>query len=382
MALRKRIHPVVKQRDLHRRPMVFVLGALLTCLVVAGVSQPVWALQRPGSGAGESPAGTAAAPAPTLPAPGTPDTHAPAAVQKQAGSPPAHGEKAAAPSHGIPSGPPVGAEAHAPAPGAAAHGEAAHGAGHGPALPELSPIPGVTFVETMIQLMDHELKGRKLGWRPNDIVFGRFTDNINNFQLGVLEALRFTTLRLKDSLTRMGDADTYDPDLEAALNLLMNKATLFWFPSAESSYGDAVDHLRAFVAKLKTGQRSFYYRKDNLVSLLAAYRDLLGNVNKNLIKGDVSWFKTDDYFYYAKGVAHVYYEILRVVRVGFQSQLSSTMYALDMMDEVLHELHIAEGLDPWIILDSKLDGFLANHRANLNAPLSEVVHVLVILSQL
>jgi len=49
----------------------------------------------------------------------------------------------------------------------------------------------------------------------------------------------------------MGDADTYDPDLEAALNLFMNKATLFWFPSAEGSYGDAVDHLKNFVTKLK-----------------------------------------------------------------------------------------------------------------------------------
>ena len=45
----------------------------------------------------------------------------------------------------------------------------------------------------------------------------RLTDNINNYQLGVLEAVRFTTLRLKDSLTRLGEADTYDPDLEQAV---------------------------------------------------------------------------------------------------------------------------------------------------------------------
>jgi hypothetical protein len=251
---------------------------------------------------------------------------------------------------------------------------------HGPVLPEISPVSGVTFVETMIKLMDHELHGRFLGWRPNDIILGRFTDDVNNYQLGVLEALRFTTLRLKDSLTRMGDADAYDPDLEQALNLLMNRATLFWFPSAETSYGEATDHLRNFLGKLQKGQRSFYYRVDSLRLLLASYKDLLGNVNRNLIRSPMSWFQTDDSFYYAKGVAHVYYEILRVVRVGYKSQLASTLNALDIMDEILHELHKAERIDPWLILDSDLGSFFANHRANLNAPLSEVAHLLGVMS--
>lgn len=237
-------------------------------------------------------------------------------------------------------------------------------------------------METMINLMDHELHGRTLGWRPNDIVVGRFTDNINNYQLGVLEAIRFTTVRLKDSLTRMGDADTYDPDLEKALHLFMNRATSFYFPSAESCYQEAVDHLKAFVEKLKTGKRSFYYRKDNLVALINNYKDLLGNVNRSLIDGNVGWWNSDDYFYYAKGVAHAYYEILRVVRVGYQTQLASTLYGLDIMDEILHELRRVEEMSPWIILNGDLDGWIANHRANLNAPLSEVVHLMVVVSQL
>jgi hypothetical protein len=265
----------------------------------------------------------------------------------------------------------------------AGHGEAPHEeahVGHGPVLPEISPVPGVTFVETMIELMDRELNGRFLGWRPNDILVGQFTDNVNNYQLGVLEAMRFTTMRLKDSLTRMGDADTYDPDLELALNLFMNRATLFWFPSAETSYGEAVDHLKRFVEKLKAGQRNFYYRVDNLRLLLASYKDLLGNVNKSLIVSPVSWWKTDDYFYYAKGVSHVFYEILRVVRVGYKNQLASTMNGIELMDEILHELHRVEEMEPWLILDGDLDGFVANHRANLNAPLSEATHLLGILS--
>jgi hypothetical protein len=178
----------------------------------------------------------------------------------------------------------------------------------------------------------------------------------------------------------MGDADSYDPDLEQALNLLMNRSTLFWFPSAETAYSEALDHLRKFSLKLQRGERNFYYRKDNLQALLNAYKDLLGNINRTLIV-PTSWLQADDYFYYAKGVSHVYYEILRVVRVGFEAPLSSTLHARDIMDEVLHELHRVEEMEPWIILDGGLDGMTANHRANMNGPLSEVAHLLGTLSQ-
>jgi hypothetical protein len=373
-----------------RGVFIWVIGALVLMLGVGGTSYYSWALQKYAIAPGES-GGVAV--------PGAHEQAAPQAVSEGHGpaaqpAPAAHGEATppaatAAPGHAPPAQPPAGA-AHAPAavhePAAqhavGAGGHEAGGGAHGPALPEISPIPGVTFVETMINLMDRELHGRLLGWRPNDIIIGRFTDNINNYQLGVLEAIRFTTGRLKDSLTRMGDADTYDPDLEKALHLFMNSATSFWFPSAESCYGEAVDHLKAFVEKLKTGKRSFYYRKDNLVSLIGSYKDLLGNVNKSLVDGSIGWWNSDEYFYYAKGVSHVYYEILRVVRVGYQPQLASTLYGIDIMDTILHELSRVENMSPWLVLNANLDGWFANHRADLNAPLSEVAHLMGVMSQL
>lgn len=375
-----------------RRWSIFLMAfGILVLILGSGGADYGWALQKytltPGESAGAAAPGAIQQPAQPAVTEGhgvAPAPHGATAPPTAPAAPPPKAQ--AVPSSEVPTGlsdvpthPPTVA-APAPAPGHEVAAE--HGAGHGPALPVLSPIPGVTFIETMINLMDHELHGRVLGWRPNDIIVGRFTDNINYYQLGVLEAIRFTTGRLKDSLTRMGDADTYDPDLEKALHLFMNNATLFWFPSAEGVYGEAVDHLKAFVEKLKTGKRSFYYRKDNLVSLISSYKDLLGNVNKSLVAGDVSWFNSDDYFYYAKGVAHVYYEILKVVRVGFQTQLASTLYGLDIMDTMLHELSIADSIDPWIILDSDFDSFFANHRANINAPLSEVAHLMVVMSQL
>jgi hypothetical protein len=369
-----------------------------SCCLMVGLSAPRgWALQRhtlPGQqsksetrlGAAEAPTTqeqTTSQPAPALtspqgteagpgPAPGPGQAHGPAA-SPAVQLPPVKGEKHEA----LPATKDGG---HVPEAEKGLHAE------HGVKLPEISPIPGVTFVETLIKLMTYELHGRFLGWRPNDLIIGRFTDDINNYQLGVLEAVRFTTFRLKDSLTRMGDADAYDRDLESALNLFMNRATLLYFPSAESSYDEAIDHLKKFLNKLQTGQRNFYYRVDNLLSLIAVCKDLLGNVNRSLVMAShadgtpVGWTETDDYFFYAKGVAHVLYETLKVVRVGFKAPLD-TLRANEVMDEVIHELHRVELMDPWIVLDSDLDGFLANHRANLNAPLSEVAHLLTVMSQ-
>ncbi len=251
---------------------------------------------------------------------------------------------------------------------------------------EISPIPGVTFVETFIRLLDHEINGRFLGWRPNDLIIGRFTDNINNFQLGLLEAARFTALRLKENLSRLGEADAYDQDLQMAVNLLMNKSTQFWFPSAEGSYNEAIKYLRSYLKRLKTGKAHFYYRVDTLIALISSYRDFLGNCTNNLVKDHekdgtpVSWFKADDYFYYSQGAAYLIHEILKVVEVGFHEQLV-TIDAVDIMEEAIHELHRGVSMSPWIILDRPLDSVFANHRANLGAVLGEATHLLSVMTQ-
>ncbi len=252
---------------------------------------------------------------------------------------------------------------------------------------EISPIPGVTFVETFIKVLDHEVNGRFLGWRPNDLIIGKFTDNVNNFQLGLLEAARITAVRLKESLSRLGEADAYDQDLQMAVNLLMNKSTQFWFPSAESSYNEALKHLRNYLERLKAGKAHFYYRVDTLIALVSSYRDFLGNCTNTLVKdhekdgSPVSWFDADDYFYYSQGAAYFIYEILKVVQAGFHEQLV-TIDAVDIMEEAIHELHRGVSMSPWIILDRPLDSVFANHRANLGAVLGEAAHLLSGMTQL
>ena len=245
--------------------------------------------------------------------------------------------------------------------------------------PISSEIAGVAFTEKLIELLNYELNERFWGWRPNDLLVGRLTDNVNEFQLGTLEAVRYTAIKLKESLTRFGDADAYDPHLVEAVNLLMNRADQFWFPSTESQYKEAVKELQGFLENLKQGKSRFYYRTDNLLSLIASYKDLLGNCHENLVKetepdgSRVSYFRADNYFYYSQGVTHVMYEILKTVRVGFVAQLQ-TIDAVALMDKIVEDLKRASECTPWLITNSRDDDILANHRYNLAASISSALH--------
>jgi hypothetical protein len=244
-------------------------------------------------------------------------------------------------------------------------------AGHGAF--SASGVTGVAFVEATIAPLHYELEERYYGWRPNDIV--DVTDNVNNFQLGVLEVTRRTVEVLLERISSTGGNQTFDKDLELARNNLMIKASDYLLPSAEDSYEEAIESLRNYRGKLLNGTAFFYGRIDNLIPLLRAYENLLGSCDDKLIKhyeddgSEVSWFSADDYFYYAKGVASAMHSILEAVAVDFATAIE-TRRGTEILHHALESLHHATQIDPLLILDSSPDGIFANHRANMAAPIS------------
>jgi len=232
---------------------------------------------------------------------------------------------------------------------------------------------GVAFVEATIAPLDYELNERFWGWRPNDIL--NFTDNVNNSQLGVLEVTRRTVVALTERISRTGATAAFDENLENSMNWLMIKAGDYWFPSPESKYNDSLDALRTYMKKLEIGEANFYTRTDNLIPLLMAYEDLLGSCEENLVKtkeddgSPVSFFKADDYFYYAKGVASALGTILEGVLEDFTGVIESRR-GTEVLHHAIESCHHASEVNPWIITNSPLYGVLANHRANMAAPLS------------
>jgi len=232
---------------------------------------------------------------------------------------------------------------------------------------------GVAFVEATMAPLDYELNERFWGWRPNDIL--DFTDNVNNYQLGVLEVTRRTVVALTERISRTGATAAFDENLENAMNWLMIKAGKYWFPSPESKYNASLKELTIYKEKLEKGEANFHTRTDNLIPLLMAYEDLLGSCEENLVKtheddgSPVSFFKADDYFFYTKGVASAMGTILQAVMEEFMVTIEARR-GIEVLHHAIESCHHASEVDPWIITNSPLNGVLANHRANMAAPLS------------
>ncbi len=251
------------------------------------------------------------------------------------------------------------------------HTQADHG--HAEVAEQTFPVAGMAFVDAVIRPLEYELTQRFYGWRPNDIL--DFTDNVNNFQLGVLEVTRRSAVILAERISRTGSTAAFDRNLENAMNWFMIKADRYWFPSAESKYKSGLKEIRDYFHKLERGEAQFYTRTDNLIPLLTAYQDLLGSCDENLVKASeddgspVSFFKADDYFFYAKGVATTMYTILKGIEKDFNIMVSREG-GLEVLHHAIESCHHAMEVDPWIVLNSDLSSLFANHRTNMAAPIS------------
>ena len=277
---------------------------------------------------------------------------------------PPHKTEVKKPEHALPSPhEKTAAHGHAPPP---VHGVAK--------VEETKPrAKGVAFVEATMHPLSHELNDRFWGWRVNDIL--NITDNVNNFQLGVLEVTRRTAVSLTERISRTGATASFDRNLENAMNWFMIKSDRYWFPSPESKYKAGLDELKKYKEKLEKGEARFHTRPDNLIPLLMAYEDLLGSCEENLVKtkeddgSSVSFFKADDYFYYAQGIASAMGTILHAVLEDFLITVESRRGA-EVLHHAIESCHHASEIDPLLITNSSLSGILANHRANLAAPMS------------
>lgn len=257
----------------------------------------------------------------------------------------------------------------------AAQAPPAEEGGHGvpaPTFDDQMPT-GIAFIDSAVKPMAYELKNRFWGWRPNDLL--RLTDNVNHFQLGVLEVTRRTAVMLAQRISRTGITAAFDPNLEKAMNWFMIKADRFWLPSAESKYRDGLEEWTLYRERLLKGEAAFFNRADNLIPLLTAYEDLLGSCEENLVKAaeddgkPVSYFSSDNYFYYTQGVISAMVTILEAVGYDFKEILTSRRADAELHHAISSCEHALE-IDPVIVFNYAPSSVFANHRANLAAPLS------------
>ncbi len=228
-------------------------------------------------------------------------------------------------------------------------------------------------------------------WLPNDIFWPTvFLDNMPNFQIGELEVVRYNIRVLRDNLSRMRTTDKLDADVDKAFTSLSNDPYKWWFPSAESKWKEANKHLDAYYRNLRAGKSHFYPRADNLIQLLSQYASLMGGVNTRLINAprdikealpveqgqekttspekpvdvNIPWYKVDDNFYYAQGVAYALHESLQAIRLDFLAVLTDKN-SLGLVDKILEDLSRCN-FEPLIVFNGHPGSIFANHSLNLS----------------
>ena len=243
--------------------------------------------------------------------------------------------------------------------------------------PAISPkrVKGITFIDAVIEPLQSELD-RFWGWRPNDLI--QFTDNVNHYQLGVIEATRRTSIVLAERISRTGSSDPYVRELEQAMSMFAIDPTTWMFPRAEAKYQEGLDNIRIYRGMLLRNGARFYNRMDNLVPLILTYESILGSVTENLLRRDISFFKSDDIFFYSKGVSAMILSAMEGVGVDFQDTIEAAL-STGVYEEIIFSLRQIVAMNPPVILDGGPNSIWANHRANIAGPMSRVRFLMHIL---
>lgn len=258
--------------------------------------------------------------------------------------------------------------------------------------PAKQPIVGLTSTRTLIAITEKMVDP----WLPNDLFWPTILlDNPQNFQLGLLEAVRYTSRVYRDKVTRLRTTDKIDPDIEQAFIYFSNDPYKWVLPSAESRYKAGVTSLKRYEARLIQREAQFYPRADNLNELLDQYVSILGGVNTRLSNaprsqdrvlsqetaGDtytrgeryqtvkVPWTQIDDNFYFAQGVAYGIRQMMLATKYDFRN-IFAVKNAEELIDRIIHLLDESQ-FEPIVVLNGKRGSIFANHSLELQALLED-----------
>jgi hypothetical protein len=217
------------------------------------------------------------------------------------------------------------------------------------------------------------------GWIANDPFFqpGSLLDNMPNFQLGMLQAMRRFTLELQDQIGRSRASSSIDPDLQKAVGLLNYSPTVWMWnrgsiapaPSSETQYRQGILALQSYNDRLAQGKAVFEPRADNMMMTLDGIGKDLGDassdIDKQIDDSSGNWldFAADDVFYRTKGLAYAYGIMLRDLGIDYK-QVIQEKGATAIWQRMVGSLMEAAALRPWVVVNGRPDAQLQpNHLA-------------------
>lgn len=273
---------------------------------------------------------------------------------------------------------------------------------------------GYVTTSTLIDLVSY-LIDKPGGFLSNDVMPpGILMDNAHSWEYGVVIQLRDFARVLRNDLSRAQSQSVEDPDLAIAEPELNNDITSWIFPSIESQFQDAINHLEHYLRRLQDRSQpsaQFYARADNLREWLQIVGRRLGSLSQRLsasvgqarvdadhggdpaatheeprreeLADKTAWFEIDDVFYETRGSTFALVHLLRGVEVDFEPILRNKN-ALVSLRNIIRELESThETVWSPAIMNGTGFGPFANHSlvmasyiARANAAIIDLVNLL------
>lgn len=241
---------------------------------------------------------------------------------------------------------------------------------------------GYTYSSTLIEIAETLLT--KPGGFLNNDVFppSVMLDNIPNWELGALIALRDATTALRNNIARSQTQSQEDPDLARGEPFFYFDYKSWQLPSSESEYEKGIEALRGYRERVSKRAANFYARADNLRQYLEVLEKRLGDYSNRLSASThdtaqvglderrpglarTPWLKIDDQFFEARGYAWAAMHVLKAVEFDFRDILGNKT-ALVSLQQVIRELENSQKsfLSP-VILNGSGFGLFANYSLTL-----------------
>ena len=241
--------------------------------------------------------------------------------------------------------------------------------------------------------MGRTILDKRGGYLSNDLFPpGVWMDNVPSWEFGVVVQMRDMSRVLRADLSRSQSQSAEDPDLSLAEAKFFFDNSSWIFPRTEDEYGDGVDYLESYLARLSDPEQpdaQFYARADNLRTWLTAVETRLGSLSQRLsasvgkrqldtaLSGDpaasqstpgigdsqlkTSWFEIDDVFYEARGQSWALLHLLEAVERDFGAVLDDKNARVSLQ-QIVRELEgTQETIWSPMILNGTGFGFVANH---------------------
>jgi hypothetical protein len=230
----------------------------------------------------------------------------------------------------------------------------------------------IQIARTFEKILSREIEDKN--WRPANPWFypTALTDDVKNFQLGVLNGLRRTMLEYSSRTIKLRQDGSVDPDLWKAMNQLQYPPNVWildlsqgFGASSRSQYAAALASLRAFETKADA-DRYAELRADQLLRFVDA---LNVDLNSHILalqeyaekRNSLFDSRVDDLFYQTKGAGFVYAALMPAIRHDFQPVFAQK-HLNDLWSQLEMNLRKLATFKPAIVFSGRADGLIVpNH---------------------